>query len=152
MASPNVVPLAHSKHARSVPDDIRESLSPAELKLRCAELERLHDIAAGTKNGEHSRYLSAKAQQIARAMPVCCAIEHRRKLSQRLHGASTRPERTSDGSYRSMHSIIHEALSEHREEHIHPSGLEPDVDNAFLHRTSSPEAQAIVAHHEAQHV
>jgi hypothetical protein len=151
MAAPNVVPADHRKHIRWVPDDICESLSPAELRLRCAEMYRLHETANGTKNAEHARYLVARAQQIGRAMPVCCAIEHRRKLNQRMHGASSRVERLSDGSYASEFGTVHAMLREHREDHIHPSGLESDVDNAFLSRMSSPDAQAIVAHHERNH-
>jgi hypothetical protein len=138
---PNAVPAEHRKYVQQVPEDVRDSLSPAELRLRCAEIARLHYTADATNDAQHCRYLTARARQVARSEPVCCSIEHRRGLTARLRGAPNLDE----------WSAVNGALREHKDKHVHPAGVTADVDQAFAGRASSPDALEIVAYHRAHH-
>jgi hypothetical protein len=150
MANVIEVPAEHRKHARTVPAHILERLHPAELRLRCAEMARLHEAAA-LAQAEHARYLTARARKVARAMPVAAFIEMKRKLHDQAHNASHEPVvlpghvlPTSEAS------MLHQAKLDLEDEHRYPAGLVAAVDQAFLGKATTPEAQAIHDHHKAR--
>jgi hypothetical protein len=136
MAKTTDVPVDHWKHAGKVPADILERLSAAELRLRCAEMHRLHKAAEGAQP-EHHRHLHAVALKVARSLPV---VEHIVKL-RRLN------ERASDGDYE-MRQANYEMRRDLKESNYYPTGLIGDVDKAILNRPCSPDAVVIARHHK----
>jgi hypothetical protein len=128
-------PADHWRHAEKIPGDILARLSRAELRARCAEMARLHQVAE-TAQAEHYRYLHARARQVARSLPVGEYIYRKRELAHRISGAGWELAR-----------VYREAARQLKEDNRYPDGLEGAVDEAFLGRPTTPETAEIAAHH-----
>ncbi len=138
MATIHAVKQANRRYADAVPENLRATLSGAELAARCAELERLdrHASASGVES-EVSRALAGQAKRIAKAMPICAYIERRRELGHQINGAGSHEVRTA----------YHALFRKLGEDNKYAGGLEAAVDAALLNKESTPEAVAIVRHH-----
>ena len=121
----------------AIPDKVLAKLHPSETRLRLREINRLHEAARLCPNPEHSRYLIARAQRVAMAMPICCLLAAKARIS------ASPLEPPDKGA----------AARELSERNRYPDGLEHQVSQALLNQSATlPEAMEIAEHHRVSHV
>jgi hypothetical protein len=145
----NDVPAEHLQHVKHIPAQILARLSRAEVRLRCAEMERFHRDAAKAP-AEHARFLAACARQAGRSEPVADYVERQAELSRLERSADSTLQRLPDGSWGSLAGVYRQMRRKHRDDNRYPPGLDGDVDAAMLGCASTPEAVEIADAHRAR--
>lgn len=80
MATVNDVPVEHRDLAKRMPEDIRDRMDPAELRLRLAEVARLQDQIGRMPDHMTARGASEHAEAMLKALPYTELEERARKL------------------------------------------------------------------------